>query len=180
MQGTITWTLSHTTLVGAAVVVLAVVGFQRGVNRELTTMLGIGAGILLSPMLSTMLAPMLTRVVQVVASGQGKLAPQAAPLLVLVVVVLGFVAYGQFRVQGPHSIVSRLLGLVAGGINGYLLVAFVLPRLTGEATTLSVAGGGAQIAEGSDVTAWMVVALVVVLIVFGLYSSRGVEPKGHE
>ncbi|MHB0856687.1 MAG: hypothetical protein ACYC5M_03845 [Anaerolineae bacterium] len=182
VQGTITWVLSHSTLVGIAVVVLAVVGFQRGANRELTTMLGIGAGILLSGMLSGMLAPTVARVVRVAAAaseaGKGILETQVAPLLILGVVVLGFVVYGQLRVPGPRSIVSRLLGLVAGGINGYLIAYFVLPRMTGKPVTAVAAQSGAGAAGGGDSAAWLVVALVGVLIAFGLYSSSA--PKGHE
>lgn len=197
MEGAVTWNVSQYMLVGLTLGLFAFVGFRRGVNRELLSMVGIGLGMLLATVLAPGLGPQVNRFYRLArfSLGGGLTAddPTAAwqkarelpnfvrtpadeqflSVVVFAVIALLFYLWGQGRAATAHSLTSRVLGLLAGGINGFLVAYFLFPLIFPEPrAVITVPSGDISAALSSSQTIALAgVFFVVVLIAFGLHSA---------
>jgi uncharacterized membrane protein required for colicin V production len=193
----VTWTLSEYALLGLVVGGFALVGLLRGVNRELLSAIGVGIAILLAEPAATALGPQVNLFVklgQLAFSGGlagGDLGASWSKIreaesfiqtpddmrlfgvaLFLLMVALAY-AIGQIRIQAPAGPVLRVLGLMAGGVNGFLIAFYLFPILFPKPTALIAVPSGqvqATLTSGSTI-ARVVLVFVVVLIALGLYSA---------
>jgi len=201
VQDVVSWTLDQYALIGTALVLFGFLGLLRGVSRELRSMIGVGVGMLLARVLVPRLSKQINSLYKmghfafaVTSSDPGAAWQQAqnAPdliqtsadlqfvsLLVFVGVVLASYLWGQSRVAGAFSLPSKVLGVVAGGINGFLVAYYVCPILLPESeAVVRVPSGEINAALSSTRTvALVVVAILVILIALGLRASRSPDPR---
>jgi uncharacterized membrane protein required for colicin V production len=191
--------ISQYALLGITLAVFGLLGFRRGVNRELLLMVGIAVAMLLANSIGPALIPVVNQLYRLlrfaVSGGLGGADPTAAwqaskqlPDLVsatrdaqfvvigvFVLIVLTFYAWGQRRVAEPRSFMSKILGLLAGGINGFLVAYYLFPVLlaqSGAGTSLPSQEISAILTSGQTI-ALVIVVFMVLLIAFGLYNSTG-------
>ena len=94
-------------------------------------------------------------------------------------IVLIFVLVSQWRSPRPSGVPVRVLGLAAGGINGFLIAYYLSPYLfsAAQATiTLPSAEIRGVVTERQNI-ALVAFAFVTVMIVLGLYSASGARKK---
>jgi len=197
MEGTINITIGYYLPVGATLLFFGFLGFRRGVNRELFSMFGIALGMWLASSLGPALVPLANRLYKLLrfalteglTSGDPTAAWQNAKawpdlirttadvqllaLGVFVVIVLLFYLWGQGRARPPQTGMSKLLGLVAGGINGFLIAYFLFPALLPKSTAvITLPSGQINATLGNRQTvALAIVIFTVLLIAFGLHSA---------
>ncbi|MDI7274786.1 MAG: CvpA family protein [Anaerolineae bacterium] len=189
--------LDHLAIAVFVVSLFAVLGYRRGILRELLAATAIVLATVISPWLGTVLKPWVNRFYKLAMFARfGGLTSddlteplarlkELPPLiqtaddvrrlgivLFLLIVALAYLI-GQKRVKGPASRMQRVMGAVMGGINGYALFQIVLPMfLTAQFVVVVVpAQGVLQLFH-----AWLALALVVafaVLVLFALRLARG-------
>ncbi len=193
------WYIDEATVVGGALLVFVVVGYRRGVARELPTLFGLGAGWLLASLVGPGLTERLNRLYRaarfVVEDALGREDSTAiwervralpdiirtdtdAEILALGVFV-GWVGLmyivTQYRCRGPANRTGRVLGALAGGVNGLLFSRGVVHLAGGQALRWARPAAGwveAALPEGQG-AAVMVVLVIALLIAFGVYSAAG-------
>jgi hypothetical protein len=198
----LTVSINEYVLIAIALAVFGVIGFRRGVNRELITF----ASVLIALAISSLFAgSMLTfanrmyRIAHFVFAGginaenpnigwnEAKLLPDliSSPLskaildlVVFAIPVLLSYLIGS-RAKAVTNAGQRLLGLLMGAVSGFLIAQHFIPILfpAGE-TRLELATGPAnEVLQNTQVVAVLVVVVVVILVAFGLYSSRHIVKK---
>lgn len=197
MEGAVTWHVNQYLLVGLTLALFGFVGFRRGVNRELFSMVGIGLGMLLANVLAPQLGPQVNRFYRLTrfALGGGITGDdpvsawqrvrelpdlistpgdvQLLLVLVFVVTALFFYLWGQGRIAVAYSLTSRLLGLLAGGVNGFLVAYYLFPLLFPEPKAVITLPSDevTAVLSNSQTIALASVFFVIVLIAFGLHSA---------
>ena len=201
MEEVVSWSLDQYALIGVTLALFGFLGFVRGVSRELRSMIGIGAGMLLASVLVPNLGKQINFLYKLghfafaAAGGDPGSAWQKAQLVpdliqtpadlqfFAVLVFIGLVAisylWGQSRVAAPSSLPSKVLGVLAGGINGFLVAYYVCPVLlpTSEAVITVPSGKINAALANSRTMALVAVLAVVVLIALGLRASRSPSPR---
>ncbi len=203
MENILTWTINQYVLLGIVLAIFAFLGFKRGVNRELLSMIGVGLGILLADGLAHALQGWVNRFYKLgrfaLAGGLTAADPTQAwqgieklPALVstpedlrflaiLIFLILLLVIYllGQRFIAAPKTFMAQFLGLLAGGINGFLVAYYLFPLVLvpSQAVIIKLPSSEVKATLGSSRSIAMVVVLViVVLIAFGLHST----PSGRK
>ena len=197
MDSAVTWNVNQYMLMGLALGLFGLVGFRRGVNRELLLMIGIALGMWLSSQVAPSLESLVNRLYRMghLALGGGLTGqdPTAAwqsarelpdlirtpedlqmlGLALFILVVACSYLLGQRRFPQPDSTMLRILGSFAGAINGFLVSYHLFPIVLAKPTAvISLPSGQVQEALTSGQTiARMVALFVFVLIAFGLYSA---------
>lgn len=197
MENILTWTINQYVLLGIVLAIFAFLGLKRGVNRELLSMIGVGLGILLADGLAHALQGWINRFYKLgrfaLAGGLTADDPTQAwqqieklPALVstpedlrflgiLIFLILTLVVYllGQRFIAAPKTAMAQFLGLLAGGINGFLVAYYLFPLvLAPSKAVINLPSSEVKATLGSSRTIAMVVVLViVVLIAFGLHST---------
>jgi len=193
------WYIDDGTVVVAALLVFLYVGYRRGVQRELPTLFGLGAGWLLASLVGPGLAERMNRLYRsarfLVEDSLSREDPAAvweriralpdivrtdtdAKVLALAVFVgwVGLVyIVTQFRCRGPANRTGQVLGALGGATNGLLFSRGVMLLTRGTAMRWTLPAAGlveAAFPEGSGASV-MVVLVVALLIAFGVYSAAG-------
>ena len=196
--------ISNYGLVTAMLVLFGLLGFRRGVSRELISLIGIGMGMLLA----TALAPKLTRWVNmlyqvvrfILGGGLGAADPvvvwdeasalpplirtsadeQLLALSLFILIVLIAYAWGQSAAARPQALLLRVLGAVAGAINGFLLAYYLFPIVFSRPSmVINVPSSQMQeTLKDSQNIAIVIVVFVTVLISLGLYNASGPRKRG--
>lgn len=206
MEGAVTWTIDQYAIVGAALLAFGFVGLQRGVHRELISMAGIGVGALLSGWLARVLAPQINRTYRLTRfalegglSGEDptdawrrinalpdlvRSADDALGVSVVIFCLIVLVAYlwGQRRAPAPMTLLPRLLGLLAGALNGFIVCYYLVPLVFPKPRAIIAVPSGdvrGVLASGQTL-ALVAVSLVAILIAFGLYSAHGPGPERRQ
>jgi hypothetical protein len=202
MEGAVTVTVNQYLAIGVTLALFGFLGFRRGVNRELFAMLGIGVAMWLANALGPSLVPMANRMYKLLRfvltgsltagdpAGAWQKA-QAWPDLIhsamdvellsvafFVLIVALFYLWGQQRVRAPGSAMSNLLGLLAGGINGFLVALYLVPAMLPRATAVITLPSGqisATLGTRRNI-ALAIVCFTVLLIAFGLHNAK--PPRG--
>lgn len=190
--------LDESLLLGATFAFFALLGWRRGINRELLGM----AGILVAIFLATNVAPELRsgvnsfyRLARFALSGglsgdnpaaawqNAKSIPDLVQtpaqvrqlsLGVFAVVTLFVYLLGQQNLPDPRGVMPQLLGGLAGGINGFIVAYYLYPLVFSGETVISFPGVAVTntLASGRTIALALVV-FVVILIAFGLYNASG-------
>jgi len=196
VQDVVSWSLDQYALIGATLALFGFLGFLRGVNRELRSMIGIGLGMLLASVMVPNMGKQINSLYKLgrfavvtidvdpeTAWREVQMLPDLiqtsadlrfASLLVFCLVGLVFYLWGQGRSVAPPSLVSKVLGLVAGGINGFLVAYYAFPLLLPRSEAVITVPSGrinATLANSRSM-ALVAVFIVVILIALGLRSSR--------
>ena len=182
-------------LVGGLLGLFAILGYRRGINRELLALVGIVAAILVASQMGAMARPIINRFYKlgklaiVVALGADDLGAEYAkinsqPVLfsesnqdvldLLIVIGLVCITYVASNVmaKGPQAFFQRMLGLFMGGLNGYLVAIYLVPKAFPKNVTVTVPSVEVQKMLGDSTTvARVLFFFVLVVIAFGLYSS---------
>lgn len=197
MEGSVNITVGYYLPVGMVLLLFGLVGLKRGVDRELFSMLGIALGMWLAGSFGPSLAPLVNRLYKLgrfaltggLTSGEPTAAWQdakawpdlirtASDVQLLVagvfgIIVLLFYLWGQIGVRPPQTGMSKLLGLVAGGINGFLVAYFLFPALLPQSKAVITLPSGQINATLSNrqTVALAIVVFTVLLIAFGLHNA---------
>lgn len=203
MSDALTWTVNEYLMLGVTLALFAFVGLRRGVNRELLSMVGIGVGMIVANGSGPALQPQANRLYSLVrfALGGGLTsadptaawarASQMPPLVatsadvqslsVVVFIFIVILAYmvGQRLFPTPKALVIRFLGLLAGGINGFLVSHYLFPAVLSQPRAVILLPGAQvkQTLNSPQNVAMVVVFFVAVLIAFGLYSAGSSKKK---
>jgi uncharacterized membrane protein required for colicin V production len=192
-------------IIGFIVLILFVlVGFRRGVLKELLTLVGVLLAIAVGEWAAPSLQPWVNRYYKAfMFSLKGGLAAEDPTsvfaeidrlkppittdrdLLILgtaafCLVLLVFYALGEAAINPPEKASERLLGAILAGMNGYFMAYFLVPRhLPMPKTTMTIrfSTRGMMDLLTQNVTV-VALAFVIVLIVLGLQMSTG--PKKPE
>jgi len=193
------WDVSQSLVLGLAIGLFGLIGFRRGVNRELLFAVGIVLGILLASELSGALEPYVNRFYRLgkfaLRGGLTSNDPAAAwqelkdePLLirdaqgqrnlsvgVFIATALLFYLLGEGSLPAPGSPILRLLGFLAGCVNGYLIAYYLVPIIFAKPVAVIAMAGGdmRQTLTDADTIARVVLISIIVLIAFGLVSASG-------
>lgn len=197
--------ISEQLLMGLLLGLFALLGFRRGVHRELITLIGMGLGMLAANALAGPMIPSVNRLYRMVrfalsgglsapdptvAWSQAQTAPdlirtaaqqQTLGLLVFLFVVTLFVIGGQIWGAKPRSLLLRVLGALMGLINGYLVARFLTPVLFATPRAVIALPSGEVQARLSDTEtlAFVILFFVGVIITLGLYSASGRSRGGQ-
>jgi len=181
--------LDQLTLAVVVVAIFALLGYRRGILRELVATPGILLAPVLAPWLGQVLTPWANRFYRLFLFARfGGLATddfgavmekvrQVEPLictpddmmrfgiiLFLVIIALGY-ALGQWKVPGAGDRITRLLGAVMATVNGYLLVRILVDRVwpTQFVTVQVPMGSVAQLFQ-AQTAAVLVVAFMAIVV----------------
>jgi hypothetical protein len=197
--------VSEFLLMGLILGLFALVGFRRGVHRELISLVGIGLGMLVANGLTSSLVPSVNRYYRMLQFARGGglsaadptaawSATQSAPNLIrttsqqqtlgmaiFLLVALAFIVVGQIWGARPRSLGLRLLGLLMGLINGFLVARFLTPILFAAPRALIALPSGEVQARLTDsqTIAFAILFFVGVIIALGLYSASGRNRGGQ-
>ncbi|MFP3896296.1 MAG: CvpA family protein [Anaerolineales bacterium] len=199
MEGIVVWNVNKYIFMGIVLGLFGFIGFRRGVNRELLSVIAVAVGMLVADRLAQIFYPLVNRfhkLARLALSG-GLMAENPAeawqevqqlPSLVetpaeiqflgmafFFVIVLFFYVLGQGAIPPPRAIILRVLGLCVGLVNGFLMVYYLFPVLFSQPKTVIALPGGAvrEALVDEQVVARVVALFVFVLIIFGLYSASG-------
>lgn len=199
--GITTWNVSEVVMLGVMLLVFAVIGFRRGVNRELLMIVGVVISMLMSEKVAGTLKGTINQFYKLGRMMlMGGLANPAAAwekaqntpplvstdmhlkllgIVVFVGMVLFFYWWGQNRFPPPATWPLRALGLLAGAINGFLIVYYMFPILfPGPQTVITLPNAQVRNAlVDSQSIARVVAFFVIILIAFGLHSASGASKK---
>lgn len=199
----VTWTINQYVVLGAALVLFAYIGFRRGVNRELFSAAGVVLGMLIADGLAPSLVDQVNRGFKLVrfalgggiggadpstawqaAKGQPDLVRTGEDIQKLSLVVFAFVVTLVYLLSGrvvraPGSPALRLLGGVAGAINGFLVAYYLVPMLfTGTQAVISMPGTElTTFLTDAQTLALIALVFVAVLIAFGLHNAGSVRKR---
>ena len=193
------WTIDETTVVVVALLAFLYLGYRRGVQRELPTLFGLGAGWLLARIVGPGLAERLNRLykgvrfliedlvaredsvsiwqrVRALPDPIGTETDVDILALAAFVGVVGLVyILTQYRCRGPANATGRVLGGLGGAANGLLFsrgVVLLAGRPTIRLSLPATPLGAVVLSEGNGASI-MVVLVVGLLIAFGVYSASG-------
>ncbi len=182
--------LDQLTLAVVVVAVFAVLGYRRGILRELVATPAIILAPVLAPWLGTVLTPWANRFYRLFMFARfGGLATddigavmekvrQVPPLictpedvvrfgviLFLAIIALGYFL-GQWRVKGPGDRVARLLGAIMATVNGYLLVRILVDQVwpTQFVTVVVPMGSVAQLFQAQTAAVLIVAFMAIVVL----------------
>jgi uncharacterized membrane protein required for colicin V production len=195
-------TPSNTLILGFVVGVFAVIGWRRGVSRELFTVIVIVFAMLFAHYIAPDLrAPInkLFKLVGFVFSGgiasddlsgswakfrsAPDLVPQNKAALLSVAAFMLLVAFayavGQMRRAGADGLMTKVLGLLTGAVNGFLIVWYLFPIVfTGPETTIKLSSQALKKELVQPATiARMAFFFLLVLIAWGLYTASSARRK---
>ena len=203
MDSVVTWNVSQYAVMGLALGLFGFLGFRRGVNRELLSLIGIGIGMLLATQFAPSLVPSVNRFYKLgrlaMSGGLTSDNPMEAwqsvqqlPALVqtpeeieLLGMIIFLLVFGFFYLAGeksfpaPGSMTLRILGLGLGVITGFLFIYYLMPILFyGSRMVITLPSGEVRntLFEG-QVPAKMAALFVFVLIVFGVYTASGAKKR---
>jgi len=201
VEDIVSWHVGQNPLIGATMALFGFLGFVRGANRELRSMVGIGLGMLLATLLVPNLGKQINSLCKLgrfafavidsdpsTAWQKAQVSPdliqtpadlQIVSLLLFVGLVLASYLWGHSQTAAPPSVPSKLLGVLAGGINGFLIAYYVFPILfpKSEAVITVPSATINQALRSSRTMALVAVLVVVVLIGLGLKASRPPKPE---
>jgi len=195
MEGAVNITVDQYLLLGGTLVLFGLLGLRRGVNRELFTMLGIGMGLWLANSFGPSLVPLTNRLYKLVrlvlagklTTGDAVSLPdliqtandvQLLSVAIFGVILLAFYFWGQARISGPRTGMAQFLGLVAGGINGFLVAYYLYPTLLPKSMAV-ITLPSSQIKAtltNNQTEALVIVVFTILLIAFGLHNAS--RPRG--
>lgn len=199
MEGIVVWDVNKYIFMGIVLGLFGFIGFKRGVNRELLSVIAVAVGMLVSERLAGLFYPLVNRfhkLAQLALSGGlmaenpaeawqevQKLPPlietpadiQFLGLAFFFLIVLFVYAVGQGTIPPPRAIMLKILGLCVGLVNGFLIVYYLFPVLFSQPKAVIALPGGAvrETLMDEQVVARVVALFVFVLIIFGLYSASG-------
>lgn len=206
MDNVVTWNVSQYAMMGILLGFFGLIGFRRGIRRELITLVGIGLAVLIVTYTVSPLVPQVNRFHRLahfaLNGGLGAENPgdvweqttQGLPPLVsgrdeeqvlgvLLFLLLIFLAYifGNYTVPPPYSLFLRVIGFFAGMFNGFLVAIYLLPTIFPEPrVAVTLPGAEVQATLTSQQAIARAIALFVfVMIALGLYSAsqRGGPPR---
>jgi uncharacterized membrane protein required for colicin V production len=192
-------TLSQTVILGIILVVFAYMGFRRGANRALFSIVGIILGILVSRRLASMLAPWVNRFYRLgrfalsgglfsdnpaAAWGEASSLPnlvrttlhqQVLELVTFFTIVFIFYLIGRRNIPLAKTWTLKVLGLLAGAINGFVVAYYLSPYLLNVTQTTIVLPSQElrTTLTAKDNIALALFVFVAVMIAFGLYNAHG-------
>ncbi len=175
----------------------ALLGYRRGILRELVAAPAILLAPTIGPWLGRLLKPWINRFYRLFLfarlggltsddlSGVMAKVREMPPLIstaedavragvvcFLLVILAGYLI-GQWRVKGPKDRAQRLLGAAMGGINGYALAQVVVPRFwTAQFAVIIVPTGSVLQMFRAQIVIVLVIAFAV-LVLFALRLARG-------
>jgi hypothetical protein len=198
MEDVVTWNVNQYMLIGFTLALFGFVGFRRGANRELISMIGVAIGVMFSNALAVALRPGINRLNVLVrfalAGGISAEDPTTIyqtyknlpelvkasdqlflSFIIFAIIIWVFYFYGEKRIAGPHALASRIVGLLAGGINGFLVGFYLFPMLFPKTRAVINLPGNVVNRTLGDSKTWALAVFffIVVLVIFGLYSSSG-------
>ena len=197
MGNVVTWDVNQFIFSGLALGLFGLVGFRRGVNRELLSVIGIAIGVMLSGSLAAAVGPQVNRFYKLgrfalgggLASDDLSAAWQQAEglpdpfqtpgdtqllgLIVFLAIALFFFLLGQARLATPASAMVKVLGGLTGLVNGFMVAHYIFPiAFPGTTAVIMVSSDQVQETLSNDQTiAYVVALLVAVLIAFGLHNA---------
>ena len=199
MENPITWTINQYLVLGIIFAVFAFLGFRRGVNRELLLMVGIGLAIMLAAKAGPSFQPQVNRFYKLARFalsggltsenpaeawlGLSDLPPlidtpekvELLSLALFTLTVLFFYVLGEMFYAGPQSPWLGFLGLISGGINGFLIAYYLIPIVFPQPVAIIMVPSQQVNSTLADTQNWalIIVVFVAVLIALGLYSVAG-------
>ncbi len=194
MTDALTLTIDQYLLLSVTLALFAFLGWKRGVSRELLSMVGIGLAILAAPRVAPVAQPVINQVHALARSAAGaNAAPQVAGqaliksaadlqtlgVLIFALIVIAAYLVGQRLARAAGSFGSRLLGTMAGAINGFLVAYHLFPAVLNRPRAVIMLPG-AQLENTLSSprnVALVVVFFVVLLVAFGLYSANAGRAK---
>ena len=204
MEDVISWNVNQYILMGIMLGTFGFIGFRRGVNRELLSVVGVAVAILISGGLASKVGPQVNlfyKLVRFVLGGgfsggdpvaawqktsslpdliQTQEDLQVFSLLIFFLVVMLFYLWGQRRIADPNSLMLRILGALTGVINGFLIAYYLVPIVlpAPKAVITLPSGEVRQTLTSGQMIARMVAFFVFVLIALGLYTASGRKKQG--
>jgi len=193
----VTWNLSSFVLLGLLLGIFGVLGFKRGIRRELIGLVGIIVAILIVSQSLPSLKPKINQMyrmarlawnigVQKQDPGQAWAEASQQPdiiqssdeeralaiLLFVLITALGYLL-AQRYVPEPHTLWLRFLGLLGGLFNGFWIAMYALPLVFPEpTTTITVPSGEVRAALSNEyIIARVIAVFVFVIIALGIYSA---------
>lgn len=186
--------LDQLTVALTVFVLFGIIGYRRGLVRELVAAPAILLAPVLGPRLGTVLTPWVNRFYKLfmfarfgglvtddlsaVMEKVGEVQPLICTegdvvalgiVLFLLIILCGYLI-GEWRIKEPGDRLTRWLGAVMGAINGYLLVQVVLPRFWKAqfAEIIVPTAGVLQLFHGQLAVAAVVGFFVIVLFALRL------------
>ncbi len=200
MGNATTVTVDQVVLMALILGVFALIGFRRGVSRELATLMGVAISFLLVTHLLDNMTPWVNKIwrmarfvvkggltaddpvtvwnqVKTLPALVGTDAAQRNLGAIVFALLVAMSYYAGFRAQQPASgAMSRVLGLVLGAVNGFFIASYLFRYvLVTTKATIELSSGEMREAVMSGQTIGRILTvLVVALIALGLYgASRG-------
>lgn len=203
MEGVVVWDVDKYIFMVIVLGLFGFIGFRRGANRELLSIIAVAVGMLVSDRMAHLFYPLVNRfhkLFQLALSGGlmsdnpaeawqevRQLPPlietpadiQFLGLVIFLIVVLFFYLVGQETIPPPHAIILKILGLCVGVVNGFLMVYYLFPVLFPRPQAVIALPGGAvrETLMDEQVVARVVALFVFVLILFGLYNASGARER---
>jgi uncharacterized membrane protein required for colicin V production len=198
----VTVSINEYVLIAIALAVFGLIGFRRGVNRELVTFAGVLVALALSSLFASAMVPFVNKMYRIthfvfaggisaenptVGWNEAKLlpdlvnSPMSKAIMELVVfsipVLISYVIGGRVKAAGGAG--QRILGMLMGAVSGFFIAQHFIPILfpAGETRLELATGPATNVLQNTQVIAVLVVVVVVILVAFGLYSSRRVIKK---
>jgi uncharacterized membrane protein required for colicin V production len=188
--------LDQLTIALVVVIVFGIVGYKRGLLRELVAAPAILIAPVLGPWLGTVLRPWVNRFhklfmfarfgglatddLAAVMDRVGKVPPlirtqedvvMLGVVFFLLVITCGYLL-GQWRVKGPADRLTRWLGAAMGVLNGYMLAQMVLPRFWSAQFAVVVVPVASLLQLFHGQVAVALLLAFVVLVIFALRLAR--------
>ena len=199
-----TITVDQVVLMGIILGVFGLIGWRRGANRELLTLVGIAIIFVALTQLLDGLVPLVNKLYRLLrfalAGGLTADEPVAAwdkvkdlPLLIttdaarrnlgaLVFALLALLSYYLgFRLAAPASgAMSHLLGLLLGAVDGFIIASYLFRyALVATSATIELSSGAMRETVMSGQTIGKIaVLLILALIALGLYGASCGRPSG--
>jgi uncharacterized membrane protein required for colicin V production len=197
MDNPATVTVDQVVLMALILGVFGLIGFRRGANRELLTLVGVAISFVLLTQLLDDLSPIINRLHKLgrFALGGGIMADDPTIVWGQVKGLPGLIAteahqrnlgallfalltsasyYIGFRAAPPASTpMSRFLGLLLGAVNGFIIASYLFryALVTTKATIELSSGEMRETVMSGQTIGKIVTLLIVALIAFGLYGA---------
>jgi len=194
--------VSEYVLIGVILAAFGLIGFRRGVNRELITFVAVLISLAVTSLFTDALVPVANRLNRIIqfalegglyannASAAWEAANQAPDLVhnangkaalelvIFAIPVLISYLIG-LRFKRTLNIGQKLLGLLMGCVSGFFIAQHFVPILfpAGQTSLVLETGSTTSVLQDTQVVAVLVVITVVILVAFGLYSARHVVKR---
>ena len=198
MDSAATWTVDQHVVLAVVLGLFGLSGYRRGIDREFLLAVGILLAMAVSGSLASSVQHQVNRVHKLSrfalvggltsgdpsaawrsVSGQPALVQTSADLgtlgvAIFLMCVLLFYMIGEAR-PANASVGGRVLGLLVGSLNGYLVARYLFPTALPKAMAIIAVPSGEIRGTLSDTNtiARVVVFAVLVLIAFGLHGASG-------